>query len=167
VFPLPESELNRLAYYFEFDGSGATDPVHYTRGMRRACRQWQHCWDVPPRSRPRLDLRMTRRGVVITDTRPCAVRREHRLPTLAGEIYLRCDTARTVAGLAEEFDGRASSREVLRTLQSLRRARLLLAAEGQYLSLAVFRDRPQSAGIEWDSQAGNEMTPAARNVASS
>jgi ribosomal peptide maturation radical SAM protein 1 len=141
VFPLAAPDLDRLAYYFEFEWPHAPYPEEYTRSLRRAFRRWKVSAAAPPRLRPRLDLRRRAEKVLITDTRPCAVRRRHRLAGPAAEIYLLCDTAKTVPGLLKELGGHISESRVRDVLRTLQKARLLVENDGQYLSLAVWRNR--------------------------
>ena len=141
VFPLAEADLNRLAYYFEFEWPQAPNPDEYTHGLKRAFQRWKVCGDAPPTQRPRLDLRRTANGVSITDTRPCAVRRVHGLVGLTAEIYLLCDTAKTVPSLLKELGSYISDSHVRGLLRKLQNARLLAEDDGHYLSLAVWRDR--------------------------
>jgi uncharacterized protein YjiS (DUF1127 family) len=141
VFPLPEADLNRLAYYFEFEWPGASAPNEYTHALRRVVREWKTSADVSAKQRPRLDLREKEGGIVITDTRPCAVRRVHPLAGLAAEIYLRCDTPETLSSLALNLSHQASASEVRRELRRLQKAKLLVERDGHHLSLAVWRHR--------------------------
>jgi len=141
VFPLPMPDLNRLAYYFEFAWPQAPYPDEYTRGLRHAFRRWKASTGAPHMQRPRLDLRRRAEAVVITDTRPCAVRRVHRLVGLAAEIYLLCDTVKTVPGLLKDLGRHISESQVHRVLRRLQNARLLVEDDRYYLSLAVWRNR--------------------------
>jgi ribosomal peptide maturation radical SAM protein 1 len=141
VFPLAKPDLDRLAYYFEFDWPQAPYPNEYTGSLRRVVRRWKALTDVLPRQRPRLDLRWTPQALFVNDTRPCAVRRRHRLTGLAAEIYLLCDTVKTVPSLVKDLGAGISGSNVRRILRSLGKARLLAEDDGHYLSLAVWRNR--------------------------
>jgi hypothetical protein len=147
VFPLEEPDLDRLAYYFEFEWPNAPYPEEYTCSLRRAVGRWKAAPAKPRGQRPRLDLRRGKQAIFITDTRSCAACRRHRLTGLAAEIYLLCDTARTLPSLINDLGGRISDSHVRRILRSLRQAGLLVEDEGHYLSLAVWRDR-----AKWTSQ---------------
>jgi len=152
VFPLAGPDLDRLAYYFEFDWPQAPYPEEYTRRLRRAFRRWKASTDAPPRQRPRLDLRRRAQAVFITDTRPCAVRRMHRLVGLAAEIYLLCDTAKTVPSLLKDLGSHISDSQVRGVLRTLQKARLLVEDNGHHLSLAVWRNR-----ANWISRVSCEL----------
>ena len=152
VFPLAGPALDRLAYYFEFEWPQAPYPEEYTRGLRRAFRRWKVSADAPPRQRPRLDLRRRAEAVFITDTRPCAVRRAHRLVGLAAEIYLLCDTAKTVPSLLKDLGSHISDSRVRGVLRTLQKARLLVEDDGHYLSLAIWRNR-----ANWNSRGFYEL----------
>jgi ribosomal peptide maturation radical SAM protein 1 len=141
VFPLPEPDLNRLAYYFEFEWPNSPAPSEYTHGLQRAVRRWKTSTGVSPKDRPRLDLREKGGRVSIIDTRPCAVRRAHLLAGLAAEIYLLCDTPQTLPALALGLSHRVSSSEVQAVLRRLQKAKLLIERGGYYVSLAVWRNR--------------------------
>jgi ribosomal peptide maturation radical SAM protein 1 len=145
VFPLPQEELDRLAYYFECDGPDSLQAERYTRGVRRAFGQWKVLDSLPRRQRPRLYARQTATGVSIVDTRPCAVRRIHRLSQLSSRIYTLCDTARTLPGLMRECEGIGNETQIQEVLGELCRSKLMVVDEGQYLSLAVWRARPSGA----------------------
>jgi ribosomal peptide maturation radical SAM protein 1 len=158
VFPLPEPDLNRLAYYFEFDGPQTPHAQQYTRSLRRAFKRWKKVESLPRGKRPRLDLRRTGRGVSVIDTRECSVRRVQRLTGLAAEIYLLCDSARTVPGLVKELAKRISEKDLRRLLRRLLEARLMIESDGQYLSLAVRRDRgkatnPHTIATGWKEES--------------
>jgi ribosomal peptide maturation radical SAM protein 1 len=144
VFPLPQEELNKLAYFFECDGPETLNPQEYSGGLRRAFAQWKRLDAMPRGHRPRLDLRRTRQGVSILDTRPCAVRRNHRFTGPIAEIYLLCDRARTIQGLITELGSRTTEKEMRMILRKLCGARLMIEDDGQYLGLAVWRNRDKT-----------------------
>jgi hypothetical protein len=141
VFPVRRPDLDRLAYYFECERPEGQQPEQYTHALRRASRRWKRFANAPTRQRPRLDLRRTATAVLVSDTRPCAVRRAHRLVGLAADIYLLCDTARTIPGLLTEVGGHISESQVRGALKKLRQAKLMIEDDGLYLSLAVWRNR--------------------------
>ena len=155
VFPLEQPDLDRLAYYFECEWPEGQHPEEYTGGVTRAFRRWQACVDLPATHRPRLDLRRTAMAVLITDTRPCAVRRIHRLEGLPAEIYLRCDRVTTIAGLLRDLDARVPESQVRGLLNTLLKSKTIVEDEGHYLSLAVWRNRST-----WESSAVTQSTTA-------
>jgi ribosomal peptide maturation radical SAM protein 1 len=141
VFPLGRQELGRLAYYFEFDYNDGRDPQSYVSRAEREIARWTSLRRQPPERRPLLDLHREGDAVIVKDTRPCAVASEHRLEGLAAELYLLCDNIRRMPGLRRELAGRADESELRNALDRLLAARLMVETEGQYLSLAVVRDR--------------------------
>ena len=150
VFPLGRRELSRLAYFFDYDYEDGRKPRVYVDVLRDIVnRKW---WDVwfkrSPEERPRLDAHCDDRTVNITDTRDAAVAESHRLEGLAAELYLRCDSAQSLASLQKAFA--AAGDAVLKTLDELFAYKLMIEMEGQYLSLAVMRTRPKPAEPESD-----------------
>jgi hypothetical protein len=141
VFPLGRQDLDRLAYYFEFELPAGQRPEKYTDALRREVRHWKSLANARARQRPHLNLRQTATGVLITDTRPCAVARTHRLVGLTADIYLLCDTARTIPGLQTDIHDHIPEPKIRSVLQTLQKARLMIEDDGHYLSLAVWRNR--------------------------
>jgi ribosomal peptide maturation radical SAM protein 1 len=129
VFPFGRRALARLAYYFEFDFADGRDPARYTRAMGREVHIWLRQRE---REVPRLDARWRDGGFDVIDTRACAVAGEHRLEGAEAALYNACDTARPLARLGDMAD--AVARLVDR--------RLLVEADGRFLTLAVLRERP-------------------------
>jgi ribosomal peptide maturation radical SAM protein 1 len=146
VFPLGRQDLARLAYYFEFDYADGRDPKSYAGRVEREVERWVGLSRQPPERRPVLDLHRAEDRLIVRDTRPCAVAPEHRLEGLAAELYLLCDDARGLPGLLRELAGRADEAEARAALGGLVAAGLMAEMEGQYLSLAVVRDRPPRPG---------------------
>jgi ribosomal peptide maturation radical SAM protein 1 len=141
VFPFGRRDLERLAYYFEFDYADGRDPTAYTGGLQREVRRWWAAAAVSPAGRPRLDCLQADDLVLVADTRPCAVQPRHRLQGLEAAVHQQCDTAQTLASLRRGLGGDPPEWEVRRALDKLRAARLIAEADGQYLSLAVLRNR--------------------------
>jgi len=143
VFPLGRAELARLAYFFDFDYADGRDPERYLGGLRREVQRW---WEeqlvAPPDARARLDAVCEGEDVIIKDTRAVAVAPEHRLEGLAARLYLLCDSAQSPAALRRHLEGDAGAEEIQERLDELVGAKLTAEAHGQYLSLAVLRNRP-------------------------
>jgi ribosomal peptide maturation radical SAM protein 1 len=143
VFPFGRRVLEKLVYYFEYDRPDDPDPVEYTDALLAELAQWWTAYASPPEARPRLDL--TRWGdqtMLLVDTRPCAVAREHCLEQVASQVYRLCDTPQSVSSLTRRVGGQVTESQVRQELESLLNAKLMVEMEGQHLSLAVFRDRP-------------------------
>jgi hypothetical protein len=133
--------LEGIAYYFDFDYADGRKPVEYTRPFRRQVYKWMKLWQTPDGSRPRLDLRLAGDAAVITDTRPCAVRRTFRLRGLAAKIYLQSDAAQSFPTILRALNGEADAGRVKQILDELTAKKLMVEDGGRYLSLAVFRSR--------------------------
>ncbi|HMD86105.1 MAG TPA: RiPP maturation radical SAM C-methyltransferase [Terriglobia bacterium] len=137
VYPFGRRKLEGIAYYFDFDYADGRQPVEYTRPLRRQVGKWMELWQTPDGSHPRLDLRTAGDGVVITDTRPCASRRTHRLRGLTAQIYQQCDAVQSLDGLLKRFRSHASDAAVKKSLKTLVANKLLIEDDGRYLSLAI------------------------------
>jgi hypothetical protein len=135
VFPFGRRDLARLAYYFEFDFADDRDPVRYASAMSHEVHTWLR---LHQHDRPRLDARWRDGGFDLVDERPCAVAGTHRLDGLEAVLYDVCDAAHPPGKLSVYGDQAA----VAESLESLLGRRLLIEADGRFLSLAVFRERP-------------------------
>ncbi|HZR00098.1 MAG TPA: RiPP maturation radical SAM C-methyltransferase [Chloroflexota bacterium] len=149
VFPLGRRELARLAYFFDFDYPDGRDPNSYIVDLRREVEAWWASRLLEPERQPRLDAVCDRRAEVVevVDTRACAVRPRHRLDGLAARVFLTCDVAHSLTGIGRQVPG-ASLGDIGGALEQLRAAKLVAEIEGQYVSLAVFRNRPPRSAAE-------------------
>ncbi len=104
VYPFPDDVLRRMAYYYEYDYADGRNPLGYAAPALEAIEAWQELnrtvtlrqWDRPD-------------GVLIlTDTRPCAAEFQRRLTGLEREIYLYCDTGRSLKKILELASQRAA-----------------------------------------------------------
>ena len=148
VFPFGRRELERLAYFFEFDYPYDPEPAEYTADLGREVSVWRNLRAGAPEDLPRLDLTQSEGGVTILDTRPCALRQTHLLTGLVSSLYLFCDTAQTQNTLEREFRNHADAADIQETLESLMADKLMIEMEGHYLSLAIIRDRIAVQGVE-------------------
>jgi ribosomal peptide maturation radical SAM protein 1 len=139
VFPLGRRELQRLAYFFDFDYGDKRDPESYMKPVADVVRRW---WNLRTAAEPaKLDAWFDEvDSVCIKDTRDSSASNERELNGLAARLLFYCDSASTVETLARKAEVSAS--EVESVLEQLCRDRLLLEDEKQYLSLPVFRQRP-------------------------
>lgn len=143
VFPLGRTELARLAYFFDFDYGDGRDPESYLGPLRREVSRWyEQQLGAQPEERARLDAFEEGDEVLIKDTRAVAVRPEHRLDGLAARLYLLCDSAQTPAALQRRLGGEHGADEIRARLDELVASKLTVEVRGQYLSLAVWRNRP-------------------------
>lgn len=141
IFPLKGPELERLAYFFEFDYSDAQTPSDYVKELISEVEDWAI---LRHQHRPQLNLFQAGPVCLINDTRPCAVAATHVLSGLAAKVCLLCDVSQTAASLAHKLSNVASEQEVCAHLKSLLIAKLMVEMEGHYLSLAVMRNRESS-----------------------
>jgi len=132
VYPLPESALRNLAYFFEFEYRDGRLPIDYARPVVERIEEWSA-------NRARLDAYSAGEMLVIVDTRPCATRRQHVFTGLAARVYFECDSAVKIPGLARRL--MASEAEVRDPIGRFIDEKLMVEMDGQVLSLAVFRNR--------------------------
>ena len=137
VYPFSDDVLRRLAYYYEYDYADGRDPLDYARPALEAIRAWQdldrsvtlRMWDRPD-------------GVLIlTDTRPCATRFQHRLTGWERAMYLDCDAGRSLDKLLQFASPSGHESAIRRTLDRWLDARIASRIDGRYLSLALHDPR--------------------------
>jgi ribosomal peptide maturation radical SAM protein 1 len=141
VFPLSRRELLRLAYYFDYDYADGRDPRTYVAGLQREVWRWWEQWVSEPERRPKLDGTFDGDKIDIVDTREIVVAAEYRLTGLAARVYEACDCAQTVRNLSRLLSADESS--IRSELDQLQSKKLLVEIDGRFLTLAVFRNRPQ------------------------
>lgn len=141
VFPLGRRELQRLAYFFDFDYGDGRDPESYMTPLRDSVRRWYQARTAAAPAR--LDAWFDDTDSVrISDSRDATASHERELNGLAARLLLHCDTAATVEGLARRSDLTESAAAIESILKQLCEDRLMLKDEDHYLSLPVFRNRP-------------------------
>lgn len=145
VYPLPEDDLRRLAFFFDFDYGDGRHPFDYALPLRRAVSAWTSLWEKPIEERPRLEAyRLPPDDLLVVDTRPCAVRSSHRLTGLEARLLTLCDAGPTRAQILRELPGEAAG-AVEEALARLESDRLLITGHGRCLSLPLLNNR--DAGI--------------------
>jgi ribosomal peptide maturation radical SAM protein 1 len=130
VFPLPEAELNRLAFYFDADFIAPQNPNVYVLPLKRAVDLWRQVSGTAV-------LRFIERGdeIVVLDTRPCSRQRESVLSGLVRDAFLACEDGVPASSLYRQLDaGRAS---IDLAVADLLARRWLVALDGQLLTVAV------------------------------
>lgn len=143
VYPLGRRELMRLAYFFDFDYADQRQPFTYINEVRREVQEWWNRRFADPEQRPRLDACFEEAAVNITDTRGLeGTEPSLQLTGLAAQLFRQCDSAHSLVHLQREFAGTASEQEIKKSLEELAAAKLMIEMDGQYLSLAVIRNRP-------------------------
>lgn len=143
VYPLPATALGHLAYFFEFDYRDGRQPASYVRPLIERIQEWTMLADEWP---TRLDAYGMGNLLVIEDTRPCATKGRHIFTGLAARVYRECDVGTKVPGLARRLDSHEG--DVRRVLERFLKEMLMIEMDGQFLSLAVFRDRAAAAPPE-------------------
>jgi ribosomal peptide maturation radical SAM protein 1 len=138
AFPLGRNDLAKLAYYFDFDYADGRRPTDYLAPLMSAVQRWASA--ATGDGAPRLDAECDDAGISIADTREVAVGERHRLDGLAAQLYVRCDSSQTPAGLESHF-GAWQRSQIHDALERLLAARLMIEIDGHYLSLAVIRNR--------------------------
>ncbi|MDQ3933927.1 MAG: RiPP maturation radical SAM C-methyltransferase, partial [Actinomycetota bacterium] len=144
VFPVGDAELERLAYYFDFDANGAgsaCDPGSYVEPTRDAIREWLRAAPTA-----RLDAVSLGDAVLVLDDRPCARQPSHVLTGAAAAVHELADSPRTTESLVRELRDGYAEPEVEDALAALVNARLVWPSGDRNLTLAVFRNRDPDGG---------------------
>ena len=147
AFPLGRNDLARLAYYFDFDYADGRKPMDYVAPLSRAVAHWIAAHARGDGGAPCLDADCDDAGFTVTDTREIAAAPRHRLDGLDAQVYLRCDTSQSLAGLESHFGAWRRS-EIHNAIARLVAARLMAELDGHYLSLAVFPNRAAMQALE-------------------
>ena len=127
---LAERDLNDLAVYFEAEYPD--DSANYTRSLEAALKAWHS------RSDATLDVFPAMQSIRIVDTRTTGKKEEYVFDGLAADVYLQCDTAKTIRELVDHTHVTGS--EVTTILNQFIERGLMIHSGRQYLSLAVIRD---------------------------
>ncbi len=144
IYDLPEELLNGLAYYFEHGYADGRDPSEYAAPTRAAIGRWL---SGSGQGSGRLLVADHGDRLAIWDLRRGA---ERRLTVLTGrerQLYLFCDRHRSRAAIdayLEECGEEGFPLDAF--LDRLLEARLILAVDGRYLSLAVAVPSAPAAG---------------------
>lgn len=140
VFPLGRRELNRLAYFFDFDYENGHDPQEYIMPVQRECQRWLAECAATDRIVPSLDAEFDDDRLTICDTRAIATASRHEFDGLASHVYACCDAITTVERLAREFA--VQKHEIETIIDDFDRRHLVARKDNHVMSLAVFRVRP-------------------------
>ena len=138
VYPFSGDVLARIAYYYDYDYADGRDPLDYAGPVLEAIDRWREIYGT-------VTLRLWDRedGVLIlTDTRPCATQFQRRLTGLERQIYLLCDTGRSLRYLVEHAAQlpAATPRDAGQIQQLLDQwvgQRIMACLDDRYLSLAL------------------------------
>jgi ribosomal peptide maturation radical SAM protein 1 len=133
VYDLPEEALSDLAYYFEHDYADGRAADEYIASARSALDRWTQ-------SRGNHGLVYSDDGtrLGLCDFRPGAERLWAALTGVEREIYLFCDQHRSMQRIAAFAAERGATVETVEDfLRAMIEARLMVAANGHFLSLAI------------------------------
>jgi hypothetical protein len=136
VYSLPHNELENLAYFFEFEYGDGREPADYVAPLIDEVERWAA---LALNRTPRLDAISAGDVFIIKDTRPCATQGTHVVTGLAARVYACCDSARNRSGIARAV--KAEAAELDAALDRLVANKLIVEMDGQFVSLAVFRNR--------------------------
>ncbi len=139
IYPFAHSDLNQLAYYFDFEYLDGRDPEAYTSELSEAIDHW-----LSGKDRGKLVSLDSQGELVIKDARQDAVREFYTLSGWQRAVYLSCDTGSTPENimriLIEQKFFEVNKRVLQEFLDILIKDRLLLFVDGRYLSLAISGD---------------------------
>ncbi len=150
IYPLPEEDLQDLAYFFvdsgeEIDNSEEEVPPERpgVRAVDQAVEEWREIFDS---GQAKLTWEEVDDGLLITDTRPCAVSERRILNPLESAIYRACEEGpgprRLAADLARRLSEPPSRETVESVIDELIRTRLMVRLDNRLISLAVRADAP-------------------------
>jgi ribosomal peptide maturation radical SAM protein 1 len=137
IYPFPQRDIDRLAYYFDYDYADGRAPAVYIAELKREVSAWQEAYPSA-----RLELCDDGERLEIDDSRPCAQRDRWVLEGFARLAYLGLDAGNTATGLREQLLGSmgeaAPDAETLAgLLDTWRRQRLIFQEGARYVSLAI------------------------------
>jgi ribosomal peptide maturation radical SAM protein 1 len=137
VYPHGPQDLERLAYYFDYDYADGRDPARYTAAVQQELQVWRGAGGSA-----RLEMRLHDDALVIDDSRQSAVRRQSVLTGPERLAYLTLDAGSTVrevsAGLERALGPDAPSMEQVEGwLDAWVSDRLAMREGARYLSLAT------------------------------
>ena len=142
IYPFEPADLDRMAYYFDYDYADGRDPDQYAAALKEEIDRWRLHHPAA-----RLELRVADDRLEIQDTRPAAVRRTTILQGPARLAYLALDAGKTVDALRAELRDRQAvphTEQIQEWLDEWQRARLVMREGPRYLSLATnFAERVQ------------------------
>lgn len=167
VFPDPSIDLDRLAFYFDFDRADPPSPelraLHLELGDLMD--EWAELYRPESLMQRRgpgfveiIDRRAQRRpDATIDDTRE----EVHLLDGVWAEIFVRCDEVVGVDKLVREFAGRVPAEELRAFVDRLHSQRLVYRSpSGQVVNLPMLPEARLGVGGEPESPAAKMAVPA-------
>lgn len=137
LYPIPESDLSDIAYFYEYDFADGLDPESYIGPTLRQLEIWR---EAASRGANLQSYSAAEGTLVIEDTRPNAVRRRMVLRNWQKDLYNFCDQARSLRAIERwltEQQPRTSIREARGLLDQLVDLRMMARDGEQYLALAI------------------------------
>lgn len=144
LYNLPDEEVRKIAYYFEFDDLTTARPQDRLERFFETAHQWQS------ESADTIELRASRRAdgsVCIFDTREVGVEKNYDLDTLAGQLLWECDSERKLEGLYERYEPHSIDRIDL-ALSELKERGLTITDGDHVLSLPVLRENDSDQRLQ-------------------
>jgi ribosomal peptide maturation radical SAM protein 1 len=142
VFPFDRRELERLAYFFDFDYADGRSPIRYLEPLQRSVGSWWEAHALPAAQRPRLDAEwFAPDELTVTDTRACARDKVQHFSGPEARIYAICDSYKSVVGIVRALDDGPMATPIQPILDAFVAHKLMVEIEDQYLSLAVIKNR--------------------------
>jgi ribosomal peptide maturation radical SAM protein 1 len=135
IYPFEPADLDRMAYYFDYDYADGRDPDQYAAALKEEIEGWRLHHPTA-----RLELRVADDRLEIRDTRPVAVRRTTILQGPSRLAYLALDAGKTVDAVRAELRDRRAvphTEPIQEWLDEWERARLVMREGPRYLSLAT------------------------------
>lgn len=153
VYPLDESAIGQIAYFFE-DVSGRRDVLAHRPGLeslREAHTAWRESARpaASPWRLPTLELdRLATGGAVVTDTRACAREQRGLLDPFELAVLDACDGAPSIASVSRQVVAAhgGSEEDVLRVIDMLSYRRWILRVDGRAVGLVL---EAPVAGSTW------------------
>jgi len=140
IYPPGSVDLERIAYYFDYDMEGAL-PEQETEGLRAQVSRWRESWKSP--SPPSLVYQRAPDWVQVVDQRIPAEPRVHALRGVDALVHEACaESEQTASRIVEQSTGEDGERAldesaVLDSLSRLTSLGLLLEERGHFLALAI------------------------------
>lgn len=142
VYPFGRRELERLAYFFDFDYADGRHVISYLEPLQRAVSRWWEAQSLSAGQQPLLDAQWVERNeLTVTDTRLCATQPIHHFSGLAARLYALCDSVQSAQGIARAHIYGAAEAEIKTILQDFTDRKLMVEMQGHYLGLAIVKNR--------------------------
>jgi hypothetical protein len=162
VYPLAESEISDLAYFFADQSPQATATGPGVRALASKVIEWFGLFERG--LNPVLSMAVRGESIDIFDTRPCAVVRRTTLTGLDAQAYIACEPAADCREICRRLGASGSDAVAVQAaIDRLSELKLLANLHGKYLALAVPGESPpllDEAEFPGGSSAGAETFTA-------